>query len=136
MEPRKYTRKEIKERKRLGYYPLSAAEQVLYIIIYKVKRDLRSALLKIKHNFKMRKGCKHICLWCEYYDDCAEVSDTVAVEHKGYTIQQSGVNCHTMIIDSGGKMVYHAQTEKPLTEQELRQIVNWYIDFQKEDMQL
>lgn len=48
MEPRKYTRKEIKERKRLGYYPLSAAEQVLYIIIYKVKHDLRSLRLRFK----------------------------------------------------------------------------------------
>lgn len=136
MEPRKYTRKEIKERKRLGYYPITAAEQVLYIIIYKIKHDLRSAMLKIKHNFKMWKNCKHICLRCEYFDDCVEVDDTVAVEHKGYTIQQSGVNYHTIIIDSGGKMVYHAQTEKQLTEQELREIVDWYINFIKEDMQL
>lgn len=135
MTKREQRRRE-RELKRLGYRPLSAAEQVLYIISYKAKHDLRSAMLKIKHNFKMWKGCKHICLWCEYYDDCIEASTTVAVEHKGYTIQQSGVNFHTMIIDGSGKMLYHAQTEKPLTEQELRQIVDWYIDFQKENMQL
>ena len=70
MEPRKYTRKEIKERKRLGYYPLSAAEQVLYIIIYKVKHDLRSLRLRFKLWRKPKKDYYHCCVWCKHFEQC------------------------------------------------------------------
>lgn len=48
------------------------------------------------------------------------------VEHKGYTAVQSPRNHHVMI-GKDGKMVYHAQCECPLTEDELRELVDYYI---------
>ncbi len=48
------------------------------------------------------------------------------VEHKGYTVVQSPRNHHIMI-GKGGKMVYHAQYDHPLTEDELKQRVDDYL---------
>ena len=71
MDKRKYTRKEIKERKRLGYYPLSAAEQVCYIIKYAVRRAVKRLRSRLRHWLKRGKGCRHCCLWCKYYEQCS-----------------------------------------------------------------
>ena len=42
------------------------------------------------------------------------------VEHRGYTLQQSGYNNHYMIIKDN-KMVCHAQYDKKLTEQDAKE---------------
>lgn len=49
-----------------------------------------------------------------------------SVNYKGYTAVQSRRNNHVMI-GKNGKMVYHAQWECPLTEDELRKLVDDYI---------
>ncbi len=67
---RKYTRKERRRRKRLGYLPLSAGEQVLYITIYSVKDKLSRLSSRFRLWLKPRKGCKHCCVVCECYDTC------------------------------------------------------------------
>lgn len=48
------------------------------------------------------------------------------VTHRGYTAVQSPRNNHVMI-GKAGKMVYHAQYEVSLTEEELRKVVDDYI---------
>lgn len=48
------------------------------------------------------------------------------VEHKGYTAVQSPRNHHVMI-GKGGKMVYHASYDHPLTEDELKKAIEDYL---------
>ena len=48
------------------------------------------------------------------------------LEHRGYTIVQSPRNHHVMI-GKDGHSVYHAQVDHPLTDEELRRVVDDYI---------
>lgn len=48
------------------------------------------------------------------------------VTHRGYTAVQSPRNNHVMI-GKAGKMVYHAQYEINLSEDELRKVIDYYI---------
>lgn len=48
------------------------------------------------------------------------------IEYKGYKITQSEYNQHTMITKDD-KMVFHAETTKPLNEQGLISVFNWYL---------
>lgn len=70
MERRKKEKRNIKERKRLGYLPMSAAEQVLYIIKYVVKDKLRTLRLRFKLWRKPKSDCYHCCIWCKYFESC------------------------------------------------------------------
>lgn len=45
------------------------------------------------------------------------------VEHKGYTVMQDPDNHHTAIFDKNGHMVFHAQTDKEKTVEELKEKV-------------
>lgn len=46
--------------------------------------------------------------------------------YKGYTVVQSSRNNHVMV-GKDGKMVHHAACNKPMTDRELRQMVDDYI---------
>lgn len=48
------------------------------------------------------------------------------LEHRGYVIVQSPRNHHVMI-GKDGHSVYHAQVDHPLTDEELRRVVDDYI---------
>lgn len=49
------------------------------------------------------------------------------VAHRGYTAVQSPRNHHVMI-GKDGKMVYHAHYDKPLTEEELKERIDDYLE--------
>ena len=51
------------------------------------------------------------------------------IEYKGYTVMQDPVNHHTAIFDQNGHMVFHAQTDKEETEEELKETVDLYLQF-------
>ena len=46
--------------------------------------------------------------------------------YKGYTVVQSARNNHVMV-GKDGKMVHHAACDRPMTDKELRQMVDDYI---------
>lgn len=48
------------------------------------------------------------------------------VNYKGYTISQASNN-HIMIVKNN-KMVFHANATKKLTEDELKQQIDWFIN--------
>lgn len=48
------------------------------------------------------------------------------LEHRGYVIIQSTSNHHVMI-RKDGRMVYHANYDRPLTDEQLRQRVDEYL---------
>lgn len=50
------------------------------------------------------------------------------IEYKGYRIMQSSYNHHVMICKDD-QMVYHASCTKNMSRKELREVVDWYIDF-------
>lgn len=52
------------------------------------------------------------------------------VTHKGYTAVQSPRNNHIMI-GKAGKMVYHSQYDKPLTEEGLRKAIDDFIQLRE-----
>lgn len=52
------------------------------------------------------------------------------VTHRGYTAVQSPRNNHIMI-GKAGKMVYHSQYDKPLTEEGLRKAVDDFIQLRE-----
>lgn len=52
------------------------------------------------------------------------------VMHRGYTAVQSPRNNHVMI-GKAGKMVYHSQYDKPLTEEGLRKAVDDFIQLRE-----
>lgn len=49
------------------------------------------------------------------------------LEHRGYVIVQSPRNNHVMI-GKDGRTVYHASYDRPMTDDELRQDVDTYVD--------
>lgn len=49
------------------------------------------------------------------------------LEHRGYVIVQSPHNHHVMI-GKEGRTVYHASYDRPMTEEDLRQTVDTYVD--------
>lgn len=49
------------------------------------------------------------------------------LEHRGYVIVQSPRNNHVMI-GKDGRTVYHASYDRPMTDEELRQAVDTYVD--------
>ena len=49
------------------------------------------------------------------------------LEHRGYVIVQSPRNNHVMI-GKDGRTVYHASYDRPMTDDELRQAVDTYVD--------
>lgn len=52
------------------------------------------------------------------------------VTHRGYTAVQSPRNNHVMI-GKDGKMVYHSQYDKPLTEEGLRKAIDDFIQLRE-----
>lgn len=52
----------------MGYRKTTAAEQVYYIIKYKVTEALSSLRLRLKLQFTKHSDCRHCCLCCEYYE--------------------------------------------------------------------
>nr|DAP39811.1 MAG TPA: hypothetical protein [Caudoviricetes sp.] len=50
----------------MGYRKVSAAEQVFYILKYKA-HELR---LRFRLWKKLKKHCRHCCLWCKYFKPC------------------------------------------------------------------
>lgn len=52
------------------------------------------------------------------------------VTHRGYTAVQSPRNNHIMI-GKAGKMVYHSQYDKPLTEEGLRKAIDDFIQLRE-----
>lgn len=116
----------------MGYRKTTAAEQVYYIIKYKVTEALSSLRLRLKLQFTKHSDCKHCCLCCEYYEMCACDYLSTEVKHKGYTVIQSGLNNHISIYDLEGRAVYHAQQRKRLKEQDLKKQVDFYLYLIKE----
>lgn len=49
------------------------------------------------------------------------------LEHRGYVIVQSPRNNHVMI-GKDGRTVYHASYDRPMTDDELRQTIDTYVD--------
>lgn len=49
------------------------------------------------------------------------------VKHKGYTVVQDPGNHHTAIFNQNGHMVFHAQTDKEKTIEELKETVDFYL---------
>ena len=49
------------------------------------------------------------------------------MEHRGYVIVQSPRNNHVMI-GKDGRTVYHASYDRPMTDDELRQTIDTYVD--------
>ena len=49
------------------------------------------------------------------------------LEHRGYVIAQSPRNNHVMI-GKDGRTVYHASYDRPMTDDELRQTIDTYVD--------
>ena len=82
---------------------------------------------RIKLQFKAKKDCRHSCLVCEFFDECITECKYVSVEHKGYTICQNTFNYHTMIFDKKGKNVFHAQGSQLLSEDELREQIEFCL---------
>ncbi len=50
------------------------------------------------------------------------------VKHRGHTIIQSDYNNHYMIYDGEGKFVCHAQCTEKLTEEQLKEKIDIYIE--------
>ena len=59
-----------------------------------------------------------------------EKCEVCTYEHKGYTLQQTSYNWHYMIIKDD-KMVMHCQCGKKLTEQEAKEVIEFYLDLIK-----
>lgn len=116
----------------MGYRKVSAAEQVYYIIKYKVTEALSSLRLRLKLQFTKKSDCKHFCLRCEYYEMCACDYLSTEVKYKGYTVVQSGLNNHISIYNGEGRLIYHAQQRKRLNEQDLKKQVDFYLYLIKE----
>lgn len=57
-----------------------------------------------------------------------EKGKTMLIEYKGYVVSQSSYNHHVMIA-KGEHVVYHASCTKRMSKNELRKMVDWYIDF-------
>lgn len=51
----------------------------------------------------------------------------MVIEYKGYVVSQSEYNHHVML-SQDGHMVFHANTDKPMTEEELRQYADQAIE--------
>lgn len=115
-----------------GYRKVSAAEQVYYIIKYKAAEATASLRLRLKLWFTKKPDCKRCCLQCDYYEMCACDYLSIEVEHKGYTVVQSGLNNHISIYDAEGRAVYHAQQSKRRNEQALRETVDFYLYMREE----
>lgn len=116
----------------MGYRKVSAAEQVYYIIKYKVTEALSSLRLRLKLQFTKKSDCKHCCLRCEHYEMCACDCLSTEVKYKGYTVVQSGLNNHIGIYNDEGQLIYHAQQRKRLKEQDLKKQVDFYLYLIKE----
>lgn len=54
---------------------------------------------------------------------------TRVLKHRCYKIKQTDYNCHYMIFDKYGNMVMHAQCNKMMDEDELRNAIDMYLDF-------
>lgn len=116
----------------MGYRKVSAAEQVCYIIKYKVTEALSSLRLRLKLQLTKKSDCKYCCLRCEHYEMCACNYLSTEVKYKGYTVIQSGLNNHISIYDGEGRLIYHAQQRKRLKEQDLKKQVDFYLYLIKE----
>lgn len=116
----------------MGYRKVSAAEQIYYIIKYKAAEATASLRLRLKLWLTKKADCKSCCLRCEFYEECACEELSTEVEHKGYTVVQSGLNNHISIYDAEGHAVYHAQQSKKKTEQQLRETVDFYLYIREE----
>ena len=81
MTKREKRRRE-RELKRLGYRPLSAAEQVLYIIGYVARHKLHRLRLRWRLWRKPNTDCCYCCLWCKYFDDCKADIESIEKELK------------------------------------------------------
>lgn len=117
----------------MGYRKVSAAEQVYYIIKYKVTEALSSLRLRLKLQLTKKSDCKHCCLCCEYYEMCTCDYLSTEVKYKGYTVVQSGLNNHISIYNDEGRLIYHAQQRKRLKEQDLKKQVDFYLHLIKEE---
>lgn len=53
---------------------------------------------------------------------------TRMLRHRGYKIKQTDYNCHYMIFDKYGNMVMHAQCNRMLDDDELRNAIDMYLD--------
>jgi len=111
----------------MGYRKPSTLEQLFYIINYKAAEAFNSLRVRLKLWLKKKADCKRCCLCCEYWEPCACEYLSKSVEYKGYTVVQSGLNNHISIYASDGHFVYHAQSRKKHTEQQLRETVDFYL---------
>lgn len=50
----------------------------------------------------------------------------IEVTHRGYTARQSGYNYHVWL-EKDGEFAAHIQNDKPLTEDELRSLIDSHI---------
>lgn len=92
-------------------------------------RELREFRARFKLWSKPKKDCRYCCLFCEYFDDCKEeIYEGNTIEHRGYTIHQSGINYHTVIYDDSGRIVFCEAVTKPLTIAELKDHIDLYLD--------
>lgn len=92
-------------------------------------RELREFHARFRLWSKPKKDCSHCCLFCEYFEDCKEeIYEGNTIEHRGYTIHQSGINYHTTIYDDSGSIVFCEAVTKPLTVTELKEHIDFYLD--------
>lgn len=106
----------------------------------KLINQLSDLLRELRARFELwrkpKKDCYHCCLFCDYFEDCkADIYAGKTVEHRGYTIHQSGINYHTAIYDDSGRYVFHAQVCKPLTIEELKEQIDFYIKLRSDNFE-
>ena len=51
------------------------------------------------------------------------------IDYKGYRVKQDPNNYHVAIFDRNGEMVFHAQSSKKKTAEELKKTVDFYLMF-------
>lgn len=99
------------------------------MIINKLSGSLRELHARFKLWRKPKKDCHYCCLFCDYFEACeAELYGGKTIEHRGYTIKQSGLNYHTAIYDDSGCIVFCEAVTKPLTIAELKAHIDLYLD--------
>jgi len=75
--------------------------------------------------------------WAYWCDDFYSKVPVHNYENEKYLVTQSPYNYHTAIVDKEkNKIVFHAQTSKPLSKKKLKEEIDFYlamIDFSKKE---
>ena len=105
---------------------------------YNITQTEENKLIVRKGKKKAEFEVDHFWTEAEMREFIDDYSDTFFCkekrwEHKGYTLVQTDYNWHFGIFDANGKMVFHAQCTKRLTDEEAIEQIKSFIQFREEE---